>query len=260
MSGYRGTPFDMSGTTTLVAGANSGIGLGIAEAIASAGGGVILWGRREERNRQAADALAHYGIPILCQSVDVADGAAIERAFAEAVEQAGPIRAVFVNAGQAGKRAPIAELTVDDFLPVLNVNLLGSFHLIRTAVRHMLGRAESPEKGGSIVLTGSIAEKMGQPGTTLYTSTKGALAALVRSLAVELGPHGIRVNSIVPGVIRSEIGHSAAALQWAVNRSPLGRIGEAAEVGPLALYLASSAGSFHTGDSLVLDGGISAGG
>jgi NAD(P)-dependent dehydrogenase (short-subunit alcohol dehydrogenase family) len=83
MNGYRGTLFDMSGTTTLVAGANSGIGLGIAEAIASAGGGVILWGRRKERNRQAADALAHYGVPILCQSVDVADGAAIERAFAD---------------------------------------------------------------------------------------------------------------------------------------------------------------------------------
>jgi NAD(P)-dependent dehydrogenase (short-subunit alcohol dehydrogenase family) len=252
------SPFDLSSKVALITGGNSGIGLGLAEGLAQAGASIVIWGTNETKNRHAEAALLKHGVRVLAQRVDVGEESQVVAGMAEAVAAMGRIDFVAANAGIGGG-GPFAELTTEAWRRITAVNLDGVFWTLREAAKHMVERSKAGDPGGSLVVTSSVSAIHGAPRNEAYASTKGALLALVRGLAVEYGRHGVRANSIVPGWIRSDM--TAAAQNWdtfnekVIGRVPVGRWGEPADFSGIAVYLASDASKFHTGDTFVIDGG-----
>jgi NAD(P)-dependent dehydrogenase (short-subunit alcohol dehydrogenase family) len=251
-------PFDLTGKVALVTGGNSGIGLGLAEGLAQAGAAVVIWGTNEQKNRDAEARLLGHGAKVLAQRVDVADEAAVVAAMAEAVAAMGRIDFVAANAGIGGGAA-FAEMSIETWRRVLAVNLDGVFFTLREACKHLAERAKAGDPGGSLVVTSSVSAIHGAPRNEAYASTKGAVIAMMKGLAVEYGRHGVRANVIVPGWIRSDM--TAAAQNWekfnekVIGRVPVGRWGEPEDFAGIAVYLASDASKYHTGDLFVIDGG-----
>jgi NAD(P)-dependent dehydrogenase (short-subunit alcohol dehydrogenase family) len=251
-------PFDLSSKVALVTGGNSGIGLGLAEGLAQAGASVVIWGTNEQKNRDAEARLLGHGVRVLAQRVDVADEAAVAAAMLEAVAAMGRIDFVAANAG-VGAGAPFTEMTSDIWRRVTSVNLDGVAWTFREACRHMMARAKTGDPGGSLVVTSSVSAIHGAPRNEAYASTKGAVISLVKGLAVEFGRHGIRANAIVPGWIRSDMTAAAQSSDVfndrVIRRVPAGRWGEPEDFAGIAVYLASDASRYHTGDTFVIDGG-----
>jgi len=152
--------FDLSGKVALITGGNSGIGLGMAEALAEAGASVAIWGTSADKNRAAERALSKHGGRVLVQVCDVADEGAVDRAFAETVATLGRVDACFANAGVGGRSAGqgFVDMTTAEWRRVLSVNLDGAFFTLRAAARHMVARPG----GGSLVVTASLAAISGQ--------------------------------------------------------------------------------------------------
>ncbi|HUZ13872.1 MAG TPA: SDR family oxidoreductase [Caulobacteraceae bacterium] len=251
-------PFDLSAKVALVTGGNSGIGLGLAEGLAQAGASVVIWGTNAEKNRAAEVQLLKHGVRVLAQRVDVGVESEVAAAMAEAIAGMGRIDFVAANAGIGGG-GPFAEMTTEAWRRVTQVNLDGVFWTLREACRHMVERSKAGDRGGSLAVTSSVSAIHGAPRNEAYASTKGAVIALVKGLAVEYGRHGVRANAIVPGWIRSQM---TAPLQgWdtfndkVIGRVPVGRWGEPSDFSGLAVYLASDASRYHTGDTFVVDGG-----
>ncbi len=248
-------PFDLSGTVALVTGGNGGIGLGMAEGLAAAGADVCIWGRSAEKNATASDVLDAYGNGVDSIVTDVSDEAAVEDAFAATIERFGKIDACFANAGVPSWGSRFADATVDEFRAVTSVNLEGVFLTLRAAVRHLMDRGE----GGSLVATSSLSSLLGMPRGAAYASSKAAVSAMVRSIAVEYGRFGIRANAILPGWIETDM---TAGLftderfqQSQLGRTSMRRWGKPDDFAGIAVYLASNASRFHTGDTIVIDGG-----
>jgi NAD(P)-dependent dehydrogenase (short-subunit alcohol dehydrogenase family) len=251
-------PFDLSRKTVLVTGANAGIGLGMAEALAAAGATLIIWGRRVDRNEAAAERLRRHGVRVTCQGVDISDEAAVEHAFGQALATHDVIDAVFANAGRSGGRDPFDRLDTATLEEVIATNQLGTTFTLRAAAAHMVAVANrGNHPPGSLVITGSSSMLWGVAGNACYAMTKGALDALCRTLAVEYGKYGIRVNCLLPGLIESEFAHTPATTAWIESNCSMKRGGGPAEMGGIAVYLASDASSYHTGTSIVIDGGLS---
>ncbi len=251
-------PFDLAGKVALVTGGNGGIGLGLAEGLAQAGAAVVIWGTNEQKNRDAEAKLLGHGVKVLAQQVDVSHEHEVVAAMAEAVAAMGRIDFVAANAGIGGGAA-FAEMSTDLWRRVLAVNLDGVFFTLREACKHMAERAKAGDPGGSLVVTSSVSAVHGAPRNEAYASTKGAVIAMMRGLAVEYGRHGVRANVILPGWIRSDM--TAAAQNWdkfnekVIGRVPVGRWGEPEDFAGIAVYLASDASRYHTGDLFVIDGG-----
>jgi NAD(P)-dependent dehydrogenase (short-subunit alcohol dehydrogenase family) len=252
--------FDLTGKVVLATGANSGIGLGFLQGCAKQGADVVVWGRRADKNAEAVEALKALGAPRAhAEEVDVSDEAAVEAAFASTLKAIGRVDCAFANAGFSDRAPSIMELTSERYHALLNVNLHGAFYTLRTAARHMKERAEAGDPGGSLVACGSLSIFHGLQGMEHYAAAKGALAAIIKGLAVEMGPYGVRANMIAPGFILT--GFSAGSPQEeAVSKhfaaiTPLGRPGQVSDIEGPAAYLASDASIFHTGDILVVDGG-----
>lgn len=252
---YR--PFDLRGKVALVTGGNSGIGLGMAEALAEAGADVAIWGTNAARNAAAKEVLAATGVRVHAAVCDVGDEAAVERAMEGTLAALGRVDACFANAGTYGRKTRFTELDSAEWHRVTRVNLDGAFHTLRAAARHMVERGG----GGSLVGTASLAAIEGAARNAHYAATKGALLAVIRALAVELARHGIRANAILPGWIETPMtAGSVADAKFAaavLPRIPARRWGRAADFGGLAVYLASEASAYHSGDCLVVDGGYS---
>lgn len=249
-------PFDLSGKVVLVTGGNRGIGLGMAEAMAQAGADIVIWGSNAERNATAKSRLEAHGNRVLAQQVDVSSEQAVIDGFAEAVKAMGRVDSVFANAGVGGaKTRSFMETPTDDYRRVLSVNLDGVFFTLREAGRHMSQR----EGGGSLVATASLAAIEGAARNQAYAATKGAVISMIRSCAVELARYGVRANAILPGWIATDMTAAAQGndtfARKVLPRVPARRWGEPEDFGGIAVYLASDASRYHSGDTLVIDGG-----
>jgi NAD(P)-dependent dehydrogenase (short-subunit alcohol dehydrogenase family) len=251
-------PFDLTGKVALVTGGNGGIGLGMAEGLAAAGASVAIWGQNPEKNAKAEAALKAYGGEVLVQQVDVASEEAVVAGVAEVVKRFGRLDFCAANAGIGGG-GPFEEMTTDKWRRVTTVNLDAVFWTFREAVKPMIKRAEAGEPGGALVVTSSTSAIHGAPRNQAYAATKGAVMSMVRGLAVEYARFGIRANSILPGWIATDM--TAGLQAWdkfnekAIGRVPMRRWGEGEDFSGIAVYLASDASRFHTGDSFVIDGG-----
>ncbi|KUR76794.1 SDR family NAD(P)-dependent oxidoreductase [Novosphingobium sp. Fuku2-ISO-50] len=247
--------FDLTGKVALVTGANSGLGYGFAEGLARAGSDLVIWGRRQDANERAAERLRALGAKVHAQSVDVADEGSIVAGVAEALQVMGRIDTVVANAGIASQK-PFIEMDADTYHALIDVNQHGVVFTLREVARHMVERGG----GGSLIVCGSGSIFQGVPTMTHYGAAKGALNALAKGIAAELGPHGIRCNVIAPGFIITEmtmadpvvgkmIADSVAA------KAPIGRAGQPDDLWGAVVYLASDLSRYHTGDTLIVDGG-----
>jgi NAD(P)-dependent dehydrogenase (short-subunit alcohol dehydrogenase family) len=250
-------PFDLHGHVALVTGGNSGIGLGMAEALAQAGADVAVWGTNEQKNSAAAARLEQHGTRIVAFQCDVGDEAAVEAAFAATVEALGKVDSCFANAGVGLFASSFVEMSAEQWRQVLRVNLDGAFFTFRAAARHMIDRGG----GGSLVGTSSLAAIEGVPRGQHYAATKGGLVSMVRALAVELARYGVRANAILPGWIDTPMTEwrleAEGFAEKVLRRVPARRWGAPDDFGGVAVYLASGASSYHSGDTFVIDGGYS---
>jgi NAD(P)-dependent dehydrogenase (short-subunit alcohol dehydrogenase family) len=252
--------FDLTGRVVLAAGANSGIGLGFLMGCAKQGADVVVWGRRSELNELAASRLKAAGANRThSEAVDVSDEAQVQRAFQSTLQAMGRVDCVFANAGSTSRAPSFPDMTSEMYHSLLNTNLHGAFYTLREATRHMRDRAQSGDPGGSIVVCGSLSIFHGLQGMEHYAAAKGALAAMVKGLAVEMGQYGVRANMIAPGFILTEMTadnpQTAAIIKRFSDITPLGRPGYPEDIEGPAAYLASDASRFQTGDLLVIDGG-----
>jgi NAD(P)-dependent dehydrogenase (short-subunit alcohol dehydrogenase family) len=251
-------PFDLTGKVALVTGGNSGIGLGMAEGLAQAGASVVIWGTNPAKNQAAEAKLLGYGVRVLAQKVDVADEAAVVAAMAEAIAAMGRLDFVAANAG-VGAGAPFTDVTADIWRRVMSVNLEGVVWTFREACKHMMERSRAGDPGGSLAVTSSVSAVHGAPRNEAYAASKGAVISMAKGLAVEFGRRGIRANAIVPGWIRSDMTAGAQNSQVftdkVISRVPAGRWGEPEDFAGVAVYLASDASRYHSGDTFVIDGG-----
>ena len=249
--------FDLSGKVALITGANAGIGFSYADALARSGADVVIWGRREDRNRKALRKLSVHGTRTHCECVDVGDEKAQIAGFGNALSKMGRLDCVIANAGFAGL-SPIVDMSVQDYEGLLRVAQHGAFVTLREGARHMVDRANNGDPGGSLIATGSLTNFSGNWGLGHYSAAKSAVAAMIRTLAVEVGVHGIRANMICAGLIQTEMvpfGPESDFGKDAIAKTPLGRLGTPEDLAGLVVYLMSDASSYHTGDLITVDGG-----
>jgi NAD(P)-dependent dehydrogenase (short-subunit alcohol dehydrogenase family) len=244
----------LTGHVALITGGNSGIGLGMAEGLARAGSDVAIWGTSERKNAAAAEQLGAHGTRVEALVCDVSDEAATDAAFAETVERLGKVDSCFANAGTGGGGVPFQDITLDEWRRVTGVNLDGTFLTFRAAARHMIERGG----GGSLVATSSLTAVEAAPRSEHYAASKAGLLGLVRSLAVELARHRIRVNALMPGWVETAFTapllSNEAASSRILPRIPLRRYAQPGDFGSAAVFLADPAAAYHTGDTMVVDG------
>jgi NAD(P)-dependent dehydrogenase (short-subunit alcohol dehydrogenase family) len=254
-------PFNLKGKVALVTGGNRGIGFGMAEALAQAGADVVIWGSNAEYNAAAEGKLTDYGVRVKAQQVNVADEKAVAEGMEEAVAAMGRVDTVIANAGIGGGAPSFAEFSTETYRRVLSVNLDGVFFTFREACKHMIERSKAGDPGGSIVVTSSLSAISGAARNEAYASTKGAVISMIKAIAVEHARYGVRANAILPGWIATDMTQGAqdspAFAEKVIPRVPARRWGEPSDFGGIAVYLASDASKYHSGDSFVIDGGYS---
>jgi gluconate 5-dehydrogenase len=247
--------FRLDGRVALVTGSSRGLGWAIARALSAAGAIVVLHGRDTEALRARQQELAATGAATDVVRFDVTDSEAGARAIGQIAERHGRLDVLVNNAGVI-LRKPLAEVADSDWQATLATDLTSCFTLARAAAAVMV-----PQGRGSIIMISSIVASVTRPQIAAYTAAKGAVSALARALAVELGPHGVRCNAIAPGyfrtegtapIVETELGRQISA------RTPLGRWGNTEEIGGAAVFLASDAASYVNGTVLTVDGGLTA--
>jgi gluconate 5-dehydrogenase len=253
--GFHMSAFRLDGQIALITGGGTGLGLAMSRCLAEAGAKVVLVGRREEVLQEAAAVIGpNAGYEVFdVRELDEAP------ALVERVENNfGPLSILVNNAGVHLKK-PAIETTETEFMKVLETHLMGAFALTRAAGRGMLER-----KSGSILYIASMASMFGIPYVVAYSAAKSAYIGVVRALATEFSPHGVRVNAIAPGWIDSDMSRGALnrdpeRKHRILSRTPMGCLGESNDIGYAAVYLCSPAAKFVTGTVLPVDGGVSIG-
>lgn len=254
MTALPSTPsFSLRGKRALVTGAGRGIGLAAAAALSQAGAHVTLFARTEAEIEAGAAAIreAGGGADRLC--LDVLD----TKKFADAVEAAEPYD-IFVNNAGTNRPKPMVEVSEDDFDAVMDLNVRAAYFAAQAVVRRLLG-AKRP---GSIINVSSQMGHVGSPNRTIYCASKFAIEGLTKAMAVELAPHGIRVNTIAPTFIETPMTRpffeNESFRTFVLDKIKLGRLGQVEDVMGAIVFLASDAAALITGTSLVVDGGWTA--
>jgi NAD(P)-dependent dehydrogenase (short-subunit alcohol dehydrogenase family) len=249
----------LEGKVAVVTGAADGIGHAIAEGFAREGAHVFLSDINDKRGRAFAKALRDAGHAADYVHCDVAEEKDVANLIKTAVKKGGRLDVLVNNAAIAIGGMPVYEMTDEQWHRLIAVNLTSVFRGCKYALPHMI-----TQKRGSIINMASAQGHVGLDGWTAYAGAKGAVMAMTRQMAVEFGPHNVRVNSISPGTINTPMNEKVVAdlggqvaRAW-VKMHPIGRIGEPAEVAEAAIYLASDAAGFTTGIDLRVDGGLTA--
>ncbi len=253
------SPFNLAGKVALITGGNGGIGLGMAEALAQAGAGIVIWGTNDDKNKTAEARLRAHGTKVLIQKVDVANEAQVVSGMKDAVANMGRVDAVFANAGIGSPARSFLDITAEQYRKVLSVNQDGVFFTLREGARHMRERVGKGDPGGSLVGVASLAAIEGAARNQHYAASKGAVISMIRGIAVEFARDGVRANAILPGWIATDMTAGAqtspAFAEKVIPRVPSRRWGVPADFGGIAVYLASDASAYHSGDTLIVDGG-----
>jgi gluconate 5-dehydrogenase len=255
--GVPASGFDLSGTLALVTGGGSGLGLAIARGLAAAGARVVVNGRNRDKLEAAAATLRADGLAIETAPFDVADPDAVRAAMRALQDRLGAVDILVNNAG-IQHRAPIVEFGDADWRRLMATNLDAPFYMARAVIPGMQAR-----RAGKIINIASLMSSLARPTTVPYQVSKGGIAMLTRGLAVELAPHDIQVNAIAPGFFRTEMNSALTGnpefTAWVEKRTPAGRWAEPHEIAGAAVFLASPASRFVTGQVLYVDGGFTAG-
>ena len=254
---------DLRGQRALVTGGNSGIGEGIARALGAAGADVVVnYVVGPEQAQKIASEIASGGVKSLALQADVSKEDQVQAMFRQMLSAWGTIDILVNNAGLQ-RDAAFTEMTLEQWNTVINVNLTGMFLCAREAAREMIRRGIRPEvsrAAGKIVCVSSVHEVIPWAGHVNYAASKGGVKLFMQSLAQELAPHRIRVNSLAPGAIQTPINRSAwdtpQALQSLLTLIPYGRIGKPDDIGRAAVWLASDASDYVHGQTMFIDGGM----
>jgi len=249
--------FSVTGQVVLVSGGSRGIGRSLAEGFAQRGARVIITGRDQATLEQTATALAAAGAEVQSLVCDAAQPAAIELLVERVMRDCGCIDTLINSAG-VNRRKPAVAFTEEDYDYILDINLKGAFLLSQAVGRHMIQR-----RSGSQINIASLATDRPLKHTGPYGISKAGLGQMTRSLAMEWGPHGVRVNAIAPGFIVTDLTRKLWTDEkmqaWSKANTPLGRLGQPQDLVGIALFLSSPAAAFMTGQILYVDGGFSAG-
>ena len=252
------SPLELSGKVAVVVGGTSGIGRAIAHGLAQAGADVIPTSRRADQVETAAREIEELGRHTLRVTSDVSDRASLERVLAEALDAFGHVD-VLVNSAGRTKRAATIDFSEDDWNAIIDTNLTGTLRACQVFGRHMLER-----QSGSIINIASLSTFVALYEVAAYSASKAAVASLTKSLALEWSQHGVRVNAIAPGVFRTPLNQKlldeTERGREFLLRTPMKRFGNVDELAGAAIFLASDAASFVTGEVLVVDGGFLASG
>jgi NAD(P)-dependent dehydrogenase (short-subunit alcohol dehydrogenase family) len=250
------SPFDLTGQTALITGGATGLGFGMALSLVAAGAKVVLVGRREEELKNAVAALGSAAVFV---RHDVTEHDAADELVAAATRAAGSPPGILINNAGIHLKKTAVNTTPEEFQSVLGTHVIGAHALTRAVLPGMLARKE-----GSVIFIASMAALFGIPQVVAYAAAKSAHLGMVRTLAAEVSGQGVRVNAIAPGWIESDMMRRAvdgdpARRDKILGRTPMGRFGEAQDIGWAAVYLCSPAAKFVTGVVLPVDGGASIG-
>ncbi len=247
--------FDLSGKVALVTGAYRGLGFAIAQGLARAGAIAVLNGRKQEALDEAAQKLSAQRLAVSTAVFDVTDRAAIATGVAAVVSRHGAIDILFNNAG-IQRRGAFVDFAQEQWDEVIATNLTAPFAMSQAVLPGMIAA-----RRGKIVHVASLMSELARPTVVPYTAAKGGVRQLTRGMAVELAQHNIQVNAIAPGYFATEMNRAlidnAEFNAWVCKRTPAGRWGEPDELAGLAVFLASRASNYVTGQMFVIDGGMS---
>jgi NAD(P)-dependent dehydrogenase (short-subunit alcohol dehydrogenase family) len=249
--------FDLSGKVAIVTGSSRGIGRAIAERLAEHGAKVVVSSRKAEACKEVADAInkKHGKDRAVVIPANISSKDDLRNLVEETDRKFGKIDVLVCNAASNPYFGPLAGIQDDQFRKILDNNILSNHWLAQLVSPQMIKRRE-----GSIIIVSSIGGLRGSPVLGAYCISKAADLQLARNLAVEYGPHNVRVNCIAPGLIKTDFARALwedkARLAAREEQTPLRRIGEPDEIAGAAVFLASAAGSFVTGQNIVIDGGV----
>ncbi|MDA7423704.1 SDR family NAD(P)-dependent oxidoreductase [Thalassococcus lentus] len=245
--------FRLDGQRALIAGASSGIGLGCATALAEAGAEVTLIARRADRLDAITEEMRSRGWAAQSLPMDITDMAVVEQAVAEN----GPFD-ILLNAAGLARHSPAVDTELADYDAVMDINVRAAYFLTRTVAKGLIAAG----RPGSLINISSQMGHVGGPDRAVYCATKHAVEGMTKSMALEWGPKGIRVNTICPTFILTELTQPTfddpAKRAWIEDKIKLGRVGAVADIMGAAVYLASEASSLVTGTSILVDGGWTA--
>jgi len=245
--------FNLKGKVALVTGGNGGIGLAYARGLVKAGAKVAIWGRNTTKNLAAIKELKEIGGDVADFICDVTDSKQVDIAFSETIAHFGQVDICFANAGAGGPQGMLHQIENAAWQGIIDLNLNSVVYTYRKVIAQLLAR----KAAGKLIVTSSVAGLVGTGFAAGYSTTKAAVLGLTRALAVELGRNNIQVNAILPGYIETEMSvKTSDAFKAAVaRRSVSGKFGKLEDMEGIAVFLASDASNFMTGQSIVLDGG-----
>ncbi len=248
--------FDLTGKTALITGSSQGIGLALATGLAEAGADIVLNGRDTDKLLKAAEGLRATGSSVHTLAFDATEHNAVREAVDGFEEAHGAIDILVNNAGMQF-RTPLEDFPEDMFSKLLATNVSSVFHVGQACARHMIKRGE-----GKIINIASVQTSLARPGIAPYTATKGAVGNLTKGMATDWAKHGLNCNAIAPGYFDTPLNAALVAdpefSAWLEKRTPAGRWGKVEELVGACVFLSSAASGFVNGQTIYVDGGITA--